>query len=198
MLCHSSFSSVGKTWRNCAMSWTVLCHSSFSSVGKTPRSVGSSLRKLCHSSFSSVGKDARRGGGAARHALPQFLFQCRQDGERRTERAGAKRQTFQATERSCGRQIKRRTGKAKLLNFQASTGDTGDSGDAGAPGKRATDKESRRLTRRETEGGGRGQRRSRRATDGARSGSRLPWRLCGLQCGLLQASKPPSVQASSR
>ena len=36
-----------------------------------------------------------------------------------------------------------------------------------------------KVTRRETEGGGRGQRRSRRATDGARSGSRPLLRLCG-------------------
>ena len=173
MLCHSSFSSVGKTPRSVGSSLRKLCHSSFSSVGKTRAEVAVPRATLCHSSFSSVGKTV--------------------SGERSVQARSAKPST--ATERSCGRQIKRRTGKAKLLNFQASTGDTGD---AGAPGKRATDKESRRLTRRETEGGGRGQRRSRRATDGARSGSRLPWRLCGLQCGLLQASKRPSVQASSR
>ena len=51
--------------------------------------------------------------------------------------------------------------------------------DTGAPGKRATDEDSGKSTRRETEGGGRGQRRSRRAPDGARSGSRLLLRLCG-------------------
>ena len=46
------------------------------------------------------------------------------------------------------------------------------------------------ISRRETEGGGRGQRRSRRATDGARSGSRLPSRLCGLPRTLLMLKIP--------
>ena len=84
----------------------------------------------------------------------------RRPGERKTERAAAKPQTFH--------------GYRTPLR--------GGGWGSGKP------------TRRETEGGGRGQRRSRRATDGARSGSRLPWRLCGLQCGLLQASKRPSFQ----
>ena len=193
VLCHSSFSSVGKTPRSVGSSLRKLCHSSFSSVGKTPRSVGSSLRKLCHSSFSSVAEVA-----VPRATLCHSSFSSvgkTVSGERSVQARSAKPST--ATERSCGRQIKRRTGKAKLLNFQASTGDTGDSGDAGAPGKRATDKESRRLTRRKTEGGGRGQRRSRRATDGARSGSRPP--LASLRFTVwappsFQASKRPSVQ----
>ena len=55
-LCHSSFSSVGKT--NCIgfINICMLCHSSFSSVGKTYWRSTRHADKLCHSSFSSVGK----------------------------------------------------------------------------------------------------------------------------------------------
>ena len=64
-LCHSSFSSVGKTPMLLCNGSPVLCHSSFSSVGKTRRPTELKAGELCHSSFSSVGKTGRGGSACA-------------------------------------------------------------------------------------------------------------------------------------